>query len=298
MTNPQSPIPLHFVSGTIAPNLQSPIQNLDIAINTGSLSYDTPAAVSQAKGLGFTALEVNLQQTELRYDFDRQPNLEFYDVLIQEIRLRGMRIVSVHNLFLTSAQVFSEQARREILALVGRLTAQLGASILVVHPADIFISEEALNRYLSRRPAQRKRLPLIAGFSQVRAELRKLGVSLALENVNHWRDTLLTNQAEHMQALAEALDCHVTLDVHRCLRRPSLERWVELVGERIALLHLHEQVDGQEHHPPLDPAWRERVALLKQTAAQACVIEASATPMAHGSIRASRDYIARLWHET
>ncbi len=268
---------------------------MQIAINTGSLSFDTPAAVSQAKGLGFTALEVNLQQAELGYDFDRQPNLAFYETLAQEIQLRGMQVVSVHNLFLTSAQVFSEQARREILALVGRLTAQLGASVLVVHPADIFTTEEALNRYLSKPVAQRKRPPLIAGFRRVQAELRKQGVELALENVNYWRDTLLTNQAEHMQALVTALDCLVTLDVHRCLERPSLERWVELVGDRIAVLHLHDQVEGQEHHPPLDPAWRERVALLKQTTAQACVIEASATPMAHGSIRASREYIAGLW---
>ena len=271
---------------------------LDIAINTGSLSFDTPAAVSQAKGLGFSAIEINLQQAELDYDFHRQPDLQFYETLLQEIQLRGIRVVSVHNLFLTSAQVFSEEARREILALVGRLTAQLGASTLVVHPADIFVSEEALTRYLSRQPDQRPKLPVIPGFRRVQAQLKELGVSLALENVNYWRDTLLTNQAEHMQALVKALDCQVTLDVHRCLSRPSLERWVELVGQRIAILHLHDELDGKEHHPPLDPAWRERIALLKGTSAQACVIEANATPMAHGSIRASRDYIARLWNET
>jgi sugar phosphate isomerase/epimerase len=270
---------------------------VEIAINSGSLSFDTPAAVAQAKGLGFKALEINLQQAELRYDFNRQPNLEFYDSLAQEIQLRGIHVVSVHNLALSGAQVFSQQARREILSLAGRLTTRLGASLLVVHPADVFTSEEALNHYLARRTAARKELPVFAGFEDVRAELQALDVSLALENVNHWRDTLLTNQAEHMQALTDALACQVTLDVRRSLQRPSLERWVELVGERIALLHLHDQVDGQEHHPPLDPAWRERVALLRQTSAQACVIEAGATPMAHGNIRASRDYVAQLWGE-
>jgi hypothetical protein len=70
---------------------------------------------------------------------------------------------------------------------------------------------------------------------------------------------------------------------------------VELVGERIAVCHLHDQVDGREHHPPLDPAWAERIRLLKGTPAQACVIEASATPLAHGNIRASRDYVKDLW---
>ncbi len=93
------------------------------------------------------------------------------------------------------------------------------------------------------------------------------------------------------------MGCRVTLDVRRSLSRPSLERWVELVGRHVALCHLHDRVEGQEHHPPLDAAWGDRVRLLKDTAAQACVIEASATPMAHGNIRASRDYIARLWRE-
>jgi sugar phosphate isomerase/epimerase len=270
---------------------------VEIAINSGSLSFDTPAAVAQARGLGFTALEINLQQGELRYDFNRQPNLDFYDLLVQEIQLRDIRVVSVHNLFLSGAQVFSQQARREILGLAARLTARLGASILVVHPADLFTNEEALTRYLSGGPTGGGEVPVIAGFEEVRAELEELKVSLALENVNHWRDTLLTNQAGHMRVLTDALECLVTLDVRRSLDRPGLERWIELVGERIALLHLHDQVEGQEHHPPLDPAWRERVALLKQTAALACVIESSATPMAHGNIRASRDYIAQLWED-
>jgi hypothetical protein len=106
----------------------------------------------------------------------------------------------------------------------------------------------------------------------------------------------LTNQAEHMRDLTDALGCLIALDVRRSLNRPSLERWIELAGERIALLHLHDEVDGQEHHPPLDPAWAKRIDLLKQTAAQTCVIEASATPMAQGNIRASRQYISRLWN--
>ena len=148
---------------------------MEIAINTGSLSFDTPAAVAQAKGLGFTAIEVNLQQAELRYGFDRQPNLDFYEVLAQEIELRGLHVVAVHNLFLTSAQVFSQGARREILQLAAHLTARLGASLLVVHPADLFISEEALINYLSVRSEMGANLPLIAGFDQVRAEMEDLG---------------------------------------------------------------------------------------------------------------------------
>ena len=268
---------------------------MNFAINTASLSHNTPVAVALAKGLGFTALEVNLQQGELRYDSNRQPDLDFYDGLAREIRLRGMLVLSVHNLFLTGAQVFSQGARREILQAAAQVTARLGASILVVHPADVFASEEALTAYLSGDSTERGELPLIAGFDQVRVELDELQVSLALENVDHWCDTLLTNQAENMRVLTEALDCSVTLDVQRSLNRPSLEHWVDLVGQRVALLHLHDRVEGQEHHPPLEPAWVKWVALLRGTAAQASVIEANSTPTAPGSIRASHDYISRLW---
>jgi sugar phosphate isomerase/epimerase len=175
------------------------------------------------------------------------------------------------------------------------LAASLGASVLVAHPADLFTSEEDLASYLyGEQPAPHP--PLIAGLEQVRAELDELQVSLALENINHWRDTLLTNQAEAMQRLADVMDCQVALDVRRCLDRPNLARWVELLAERIALLYVHDRVEGEEQHPPLEPAWGERVELLRQTAAQACVIKAHATPLAQGNIRASREYINRVWH--
>jgi sugar phosphate isomerase/epimerase len=270
---------------------------MKIAINTGSLSFDTPTAVAQAKGLGFTTLEVNLQQAELRYDFQRNSDTAFYTTLAQEIRIRGMSVGSVHNLLLNAAQAFSQGARREVLELSARVTAQLGARVLVVHPADLFVSEEALSAYLSSAPKKRRALPLVTGFEQVRDVLDELGVCLALENVSYWHDTLLTNQAEYMAVLVEALDCRVALDVRCSLLQPNLQRWIELVGDRIAILHIHDEQDGNEHHPPLDPAWGERIALLKQTPAEVCVIEAHATPIAHAGIRASRDYIARLWGE-
>ncbi len=61
-------------------------------------------------------------------------------------------------------------------------------------------------------------------------------------------------------------------------------------------LYVHDRVEGQEQHPPLDPAWRQHIKLLRQTAAQVCVIKAHATPLAQGNIRASREYMARSWH--
>ncbi len=268
---------------------------MQIAINTGSISTDTVAAVAQAKALGFTALEVNLQQAELRYNYRRQPDLDFYETLAQEIKLRGMEVVAVHNLFLTGGQAFSIQARQELLSLAGRLTLQLGGSILIVQPPDLFISEESLYSYLS---GASQTPPLITAFASIQDKLKQLGVSLALENVNCWHKALMDNQAEHVATLAETLDCYVALDVAQSLNRPSLSRWIELMGDRVALLRLYDRKNEWERHPPLDPVWHERVGVLKRTAARACVMDASADPLAHGNIRASLDLIKRLWSET
>jgi hypothetical protein len=163
----------------------------------------------------------------------------------------------------------------------------------LVHPVDLFVSEEALVHYLTDGGD----LPVISGFDKVRSEMDELEVTLVLENVNHWCETLLATQADHMRVLIDALECEVALDVTRGLNRPSLKRWVEQVGDHIVLCHLYDGKDGEERRAPLDPTWSDRIALLKRTTAKACVVEANASPMSHGNIRASREFIGRLWEE-
>jgi len=263
---------------------------MHLAINTGSLSFDTREAIAQVHSLGFSAVELNLQQAELAYGFDRKPNFAFYTALAREIKVRKLTVTDVHALFLDAAQMFSARARREVLAAEGVVTRMLGANLLVVRPTDILSDEESFASFVAD---PRAGVPLIQDIGRVIRELRSGGVQIALENVQHWRGTCGTNDAEVMARLVGALGCRVTLDVRRGSDRPSLGRWIELLGDRIAVLHLHDFLDGSEHHPPSAPDWKQMAPQLKRTSAQVCVIESSSNRNP-GAIKASREYIFKL----
>ena len=74
---------------------------MQLVINTGSLSFDTREAIAEVKALGFTAIELNLQQAELAYGFQRQPRLDFYKDLAYSTRHErsdmGLKILVRHN---------------------------------------------------------------------------------------------------------------------------------------------------------------------------------------------------------
>lgn len=256
-----------------------------------SLSFDTLAALSQVPALGFRAVQVNLQQGELGYGFTQKVNFGFYADLARELSLRRLQVVSVHALFLDGSQVFSARVRCDLMAAQIEIAHTLGAPVLTVHPSNLFASEEALLSYADDPHAN---VPLVLGMADVLPKLKDSNVLLALENIKYWESIRGTNDAEFMARLVEALDCHVAFDVRRSLRRQPLERWVELLGKRVVELHLHDEKDGSEHHPPLAHDWRDMVPTLKQTPAQACILETAAAP-GHGAIKMSRDYITRLW---
>ena len=263
-----------------------------LAINTGSLSFDSHEAIAQVHALGFSAVEVNLQRAELAYGFDQTPNLAFYGELARELKVRKLTVTDVHALFLNAAQMFSARARRAVLSIEGQVTQALGAGILVVHPTDILESEERLDQFCADPDMK---APFVEGIASVVHELQSGGVRIALENVQHWRNTCGTNQAEVMARLVEALDCGVTLDVRRGLDRPNLDRWLRLVGDRIVVYHLHDTRGGTEHHPPTSSDWRHIIPQLQRTSAQVYVMEATGE-RSPGAIKVSREYISKLLH--
>jgi sugar phosphate isomerase/epimerase len=246
--------------------------------------------MAQVHALGFSAIELNLQQAELAYFFQQKPNFVFYADLARELKIRRLTVTGVHALFLNAAQMFSARARRGVLVAEGVATRMLGADILVVHPTDILDNEESLEEFAAD---PRAGVPLVHGIGSVIRELQSGHVQIALENVQHWCGACGTNVPEVMARLVEALDCRVVLDVRRCLNHSSLSRWLELVGDRIAVMHLHDQVGESEHHPPAAQDWRAMMPQLKRTSAQACVIEASAE-RSQGAIKVSREYISKL----
>ena len=67
---------------------------MQLAINTGSLSHDTREAIAPVHSLGFSAVELNLQQAELAYGFTRTPNLAFYgEMTLDKFDLRDDELV-------------------------------------------------------------------------------------------------------------------------------------------------------------------------------------------------------------
>jgi hypothetical protein len=268
---------------------------LEIAINTGSLSTNTLEAFDRAAALGFRAVEVNLQQGELKYDYYRKVDFEFYQRLAGEAGARGLRVTSVHSLALNGAQAFSSQARGAILAAAARIAGLLGARALVAHPADLFTGHEALEDYFAG--GQKVAPPLVAGFDEAWAQLANRRTALAVENVNYWHRTQGTNALERLQRVIVDLGVHCVLDVRRALpasgATDALARWVAAVGPRTVLVHAHAASASAEHQPPLGPEWAEYAPLFRQTAAKACVLEVDG---AHGDDKLieSREYFESI----
>jgi hypothetical protein len=284
---------------------------VDIAISTGSLSLDTPAALERAAALGLRAVQVNLQPGEFRYGFTRTIDLGFYERLAEALAARGLRAVAVHHVPLSGAQAFSGEVRGELLKAAARVLALLHAPVLVVHPADLFTSHEALERYFAGGPEVAP--PVVAGFDECWARLADQRAALALENVSYWRGAPLTNRPEHLARVLADLAIYAVLDVRRALparaapeiAANALSRWVEAIGARTLLLHLHDrdaragrehaggEHAGGEHAPPLAADWAALAPLLRRTRARAAVLEVDAR---HGEeqIARSREYITSL----
>ncbi len=272
---------------------------MDIAINTGSLSLNTIEALERARELGFGAVEVNLQQGEFGYGYTREVDFDFYRRLAGEIEARGLKVTSLHNLGLNGAQVFSSRARGEILKAAVRAGALLGAPVLIVHPADLFSGYEAMEEYFQGVPDSSP--PVVEGYDEAWAQLANRHMALCVENVNYWDGTPGTNQPERMARLLDDLAAMSVLDVRRAVRtgpetptvRAALSRWMDRIGARLRLIHVHDAKGAREHEPSLAADWADMAPLLRGSPARACVLEVDRR---HGDdqLRASRAYIDEL----
>jgi sugar phosphate isomerase/epimerase len=264
---------------------------MDVAVNTGSLSHDTFEALDRAAELGFRAVEINLQRREFGYGFERKVDFGLYQRLAERVQARNLQVTSLHGLALDGAQVFSSRVRAELLRATARIAVALGAPLVVMHPADLFTSEEALERFFAGGPAISP--PVVDGYDECWAQLANRRIALGIENVAYWRGAPGTNQLERLARLLDDLAVHAVFDVRRALPAGDLavavlRRWVETLGPRTLLLHVHDASPAGEHQPPLAADWAAFAPLLRQTAAKACVIE---SPPADGT----REYIEKLF---
>lgn len=245
---------------------------MHLAINSGSLNPDTPAALRQASALGFNMVEINLQNAEFGYDFRRKPGGRFYRQLKAQLDDLGLSVWSTTAVPLTQPQMFFERARRDIL--IGGATAAgiLGSRVFVTQPADLFSSEIAFNNYLNDNTAP----PTIEGFDEAWVQCVNRRVHMALLNMDYWLGIPLTNQVDRMERITTDLAIGWAMDTPLALHRNTLHNWLAALEQRLALAYIYDLDDEGRVTAPHAEAWQEWLPRLAQTSLKCLIIRAGA----------------------
>jgi sugar phosphate isomerase/epimerase len=244
---------------------------MQIAINTGSLSQETPEALEKAAALGFRYVEVNLQTAEFDYGYRRKPNARFYRQLKKQIDELGLVVWSVSAPLLTQEQMFSTRARKDILMNGVGAAGLLGSQVYVVGPTDLFQNEDGLLAYFDRPEAP----PVIEGYDEAWAQVINRRMTFALRNHDYWVGSPLTNQVERMHNLTEALAVGAALDIRLAQHRNPLPAWTEQLSDRLAVGYVYDLGEDGRPKTPAGAEWNEWLAPFKQTRLKCLVISAA-----------------------
>lgn len=244
---------------------------MQIAINTGSLSQDTPEALEKAAALGFRYVEVNLQTAEFDYGYRRKPNARFYRQLRKQIDELGLLVWSVSAPPLTPEQMFSSRARKDILMNGVGAAGLLGSQVYVTAPTDLFQSEDVLVDYFNKPEAP----PIINGFDEAWAQVVNRRMALTIRNYDYWMGAPLVNTADKMHNLTEALAVGCALDIRLAQHRNPLPVWVEQLNERLAVAYAYDLGEDDRPKTPTGEEWGEWLAPLKQTRLKCLVMSAA-----------------------
>lgn len=259
---------------------------MHFAINSDSLSPDTPAALRQARALGFNTVEINLQNAEFGYDFRRKPGGRFYRQLKTQLDDLGLSVWSTTAVPLTQPQMFFERARRDILIGGATVAGILGSRVFVAQPADLFTSEIAFNNYLNDSAAP----PTIEGYDEAWTQCVNRRVNMALLNIDYWLGIPLTNQVDRMARITADLAIGWAMDTPLALRRNTLPNWLAALEQRLALAYIYDLDDDGKVAAPRDKAWQEWLPQLAQSSLKCLVIRAGAG-QSPAEIAASLDYM-------
>jgi sugar phosphate isomerase/epimerase len=245
---------------------------MQIAINTGSLSQDTPEALEKAAALGFRHVEVNLQTAEFDYGYRRKPNARFYRQLRKQIDELGLLVWAVSAPPMTQEQMFSTRARKDILMNGVAAAGLLGSQVYVVGPTDLFKSEDALQAYFDNPEAP----PMIGGYDEAWAQVINRRMTFAIRNYDYWMGSPLINQAERMNNLTEVLAVGAALDIRLAQRRNPLPTWIEHLNDRLAVAYVYDLSEDGRPQLPTSEDWNEWLAPFKSTRLKCLVISAAA----------------------
>lgn len=262
---------------------------MQIAINTGSLSQDTPEALEKAAALGFRHVEVNLQTAEFDYGYRRKPNARFYRQLKNQIDEMGLIVWSVSAPALTQEQMFSSRARKDILMSGVGAAGLLGSQVYVTGPTDLFQDEDALLTYFDKREAP----PIINGFDETWAQAVNRRMALAIRNYDYWVGSPLINNAERMNNLTDALAVGCALDIRLAQHRNPLPVWIEQLNERLAVAYVYDLGEDGRPKTPTGEEWAEWLTPFKQTRLK-CLVMSAANDQSDSEIIDSRTRLAEI----
>lgn len=263
---------------------------MHIAINTASLNPATPAALRQAKVLGFDYVEINLQNAEFGYDFRRKPGARFYRQLRAQVEELGLSVWSTTAVPLTQPQMFFERARRDIL-LGGAVAAGiLGSRVFVTQPADLFTGEIAFNIYMNENTAP----PTIEGYDEAWVQCVNRRVNPALVNADYWLGIPLTNQIERMARITTDLAIGWAMDVPQALHRRPLGDWLAALDERLAVAYIYDLDEAGRVVAPVAAGWADWLPRLAQTRLK-CVVMRACIHQTAAEIAGSLDIVRRAF---
>lgn len=225
-----------------------------IAVATGTLSPDTPHALERARDLGFTHVELTLQSAEFDYTFRRRPDVRFYRRLQAQLHDLGLTVCSVTLPPLAPAVAFSPRARREVLLHAAGAAGSVGARVLVLEPAFVLTSDDAVEAYFQTGGAP----PVVDGFDELWAQAVNRRLTPALLNGEYFIGQALTNQADRLAQLTADLALGAALDVPQALRRNTPAAWLGALTDRLALAYAYD-VDATTgaSGPPLRAEWAD-----------------------------------------
>ncbi|WP_342764303.1 MULTISPECIES: sugar phosphate isomerase/epimerase family protein [unclassified Thermococcus] len=158
----------------------------------------------------------------------------------------GMKI-TVHAPFSDiNIGAFNEKIRRaalEVLHETIEVAAEMNALVVTIHPGHRSpLSIKHQEKYLE---IHRKSLRKIAAWSE------EFGIKVGLENMPSF-PILDAQSCERLAELVGDIDIGVTLDVgHLNTTTRNFDRFIQLLGNRIMHLHLHDNRGDKDEHLPL-----------------------------------------------
>ncbi len=243
---------------------------MQLAINTGSLAADTQKARERAADLGFGSVESNIGSQEFGYGYRRKPDAGLFRQIRADLDKKNLTVWSVSAPRLSHEQMFSELSRREILKGGAIAAGLLGAKVLVVQPADIFISQKSFDGYIQDHKAP----AVIAGFDEAWVQVVNRKMTMALVNRDYWIGTLLTNQAERLAKIANDIAIGCALDIRQALNRNDLGTWLEKVGDRLAAAYAYDLSESGLLIAPMEEEWDSWISTLNNSRLKTVIVQA------------------------